>query len=166
MPLGTVTGMQRGVFNPVSAAFESLGMAVALLDSDMKIVDASPASRGLLGAPDLAGRSICEFVDVQPIADRLASGHRISALCRVNAGSPTSVNVMAAPLPEGAFDNGVRYLIALELLEPSSRYAAVEEAERIRRALEDHRWRRTAAARALGISRATLWRRMREHGLL
>ena len=158
--------MERGVFTPVSATFESLGMAVALLDRDLRIVDASPASRGLLGAPDLAGRSISEFVDVQPIADRLASGHRISALCRVTSGSPASVNVIAAPLPEGAFANGVRYVIALELLEPSSRYAAVEEAEKIRRALEDHRWRRTAAARALGISRATLWRRMREHGLL
>jgi PAS domain-containing protein len=158
--------MQRGVFTPVSAAFESLGMAVALLDSNMCIIDASPASRGLLGTPDLAGHKICEFVDVDPIADRLTSGHRISALCRMSSGSPASVNVMAAPLPEGAFDNGVRYLIALELMEPSSRYAAVEEAERIRRALEDHRWRRTAAARALGISRATLWRRMREHGLL
>ncbi|MBP6704292.1 MAG: sigma 54-interacting transcriptional regulator [Vicinamibacteria bacterium] len=35
----------------------------------------------------------------------------------------------------------------------------------IRRALEAHRWRRVDAARALGISRATLWRRMREAGL-
>jgi len=35
----------------------------------------------------------------------------------------------------------------------------------LRRALEAHRWRRVDAARALGISRATLWRRMREAGL-
>jgi transcriptional regulator with GAF, ATPase, and Fis domain len=33
------------------------------------------------------------------------------------------------------------------------------------KALEAHHWRRAAAARSLGISRATLWRRMRESGL-
>jgi transcriptional regulator of acetoin/glycerol metabolism len=36
------------------------------------------------------------------------------------------------------------------------------EAERLRAALEAHHWRRDRAARALGISRSTLWRRLRE----
>ena len=40
------------------------------------------------------------------------------------------------------------------------------EAESIRAALEAHQWRRTEAAEALGMSRTTLWRKMREHGLL
>jgi DNA-binding NtrC family response regulator len=42
-----------------------------------------------------------------------------------------------------------------------------EDAERLRlqRALEAHRWNRVSAARALGMSRTTLWRRMRELGL-
>jgi two-component system response regulator AtoC len=36
------------------------------------------------------------------------------------------------------------------------------EAARIRSVLDAHKWKREEAARALGISRATLWRRMRE----
>jgi DNA-binding NtrC family response regulator len=36
----------------------------------------------------------------------------------------------------------------------------------LRRALDTHRWRRVETAAALGISRITLWRRMRDAGLL
>ena len=38
-------------------------------------------------------------------------------------------------------------------------------ADKLRRALERHQWRRSAAARELGVSRSTLWRWMRETGL-
>ena len=36
----------------------------------------------------------------------------------------------------------------------------------IRAALDANQWRRSDAAAALGMSRTTLWRKMREHGLL
>ena len=39
------------------------------------------------------------------------------------------------------------------------------ELEKIRNALDTHQWRRAEAAVALGMSRTTLWRKMREHGL-
>ena len=39
------------------------------------------------------------------------------------------------------------------------------ERRRVEAALDAHRWRRADAARALGISRTTLWRKMREMGL-
>jgi transcriptional regulator with GAF, ATPase, and Fis domain len=42
----------------------------------------------------------------------------------------------------------------------------VLDAANLRQVLETHRWRREAAARALGLSRTTLWRRMREAGLI
>jgi len=40
------------------------------------------------------------------------------------------------------------------------------ERRRLRQALDAHRWRRGPTADALGVSRTTLWRKMREHGLL
>jgi DNA-binding NtrC family response regulator len=43
--------------------------------------------------------------------------------------------------------------------------AACEGDDPLRQALDAHHWRRADAARALGISRSTLWRKMREAGL-
>ena len=41
-----------------------------------------------------------------------------------------------------------------------------DEARVIREALETHRWNRTETAKALGIGRNTLWRKMKKYGLL
>jgi transcriptional regulator of acetoin/glycerol metabolism len=40
------------------------------------------------------------------------------------------------------------------------------EAQRLLDALDAHGWNRGATAEALRISRSTLWRRMKEYGLL
>ncbi len=42
----------------------------------------------------------------------------------------------------------------------------ISEKERIARALDSHHWRRDETARALSMSRTTLWRKMRELGLM
>jgi len=47
----------------------------------------------------------------------------------------------------------------------AERGASSPEADRLRAVLAAHQWRRARAAQALGISRATLWRKMKEHGL-
>jgi DNA-binding NtrC family response regulator len=52
------------------------------------------------------------------------------------------------------------------IVPPTPEATVVSDSQRLRVALESHRWRREETARALGISRATLWRRMREFGLL
>jgi len=65
--------------------------------------------------------------------------------------------------------------LQLEILEPAPSprtepHASVapgaSEAEMIRAALEKHHWNREATAHALGIGRTTLWRKMRECGLV
>jgi two-component system, NtrC family, response regulator HydG len=43
--------------------------------------------------------------------------------------------------------------------------ADTDESRRLRAVLEAHHWRRDAAAKALGLSRSTLWRRMKELNL-
>jgi DNA-binding NtrC family response regulator len=68
--------------------------------------------------------------------------------------APSAVGLRAhAPAP-GARSNGAHRADADAL-----------DAARIRGALEACRWRRHEAARVLGVSRTTLWRRMRELGL-
>jgi DNA-binding NtrC family response regulator len=55
--------------------------------------------------------------------------------------------------------------LAANAAEPLPKGPHSPELEQLTQALEAHHWRRLDAARALGISRATLWRRMREAGL-
>src|SRR4051812_15605038 len=109
--------MTRAEFTPISIAFESLGQMVALLDKDLNIVEASPALRGLAGAPDIDGRSINDFIDAAPVAGALRQMKRFSAQCELNVPAGPVVAVSAAPIADGAFDIRVRYILALELRE-------------------------------------------------
>jgi len=56
----------------------------------------------------------------------------------------------------------------LQAARPVSQVRASADpvAQKLREALAAHGWSRTATARSLGIGRNTLWRRMREHGLV
>ena len=49
-------------------------------------------------------------------------------------------------------------------VSPATPQSSVE-VQRLRAALEANHWKRAEAARSLGVSRSTLWRRIREAGL-
>jgi len=68
----------------------------------------------------------------------------------------------AAPVVEGGLDELARSADRLPLRD----FLAVAEAWRIARALRDHRGNRSAAARALGIGRRTLYTKMEKLGLV
>lgn len=149
-------------FTAVAAAFESLGKVVALLDLEFRIVDASPALRGLFSTPEPEGRFLSDFIEAPEIVKSLFEGRRCEGEVRTRDGR--TLLTCGGSLGDASISPGARYIIAFDLGE-SVAMSPSEEAERIIRALEANRWRRSAAARALGMSRATLWRRMREFGI-
>jgi transcriptional regulator with PAS, ATPase and Fis domain len=121
--------------------------------------------------------------DVEPLA------HYLLARAAARQGrelrfSPDAIRVMLRyPWPGNVreLENAIEYAVAvvkgqtihdddlpLEVVEASepqlvrSSRSDSDDSETIRAALETHRWNREATARALGMSRTTLWRRMRE----
>ena len=145
-------------FLAVSSTLESLGKVVAFLDDQLRIVEASPALYGLLGTPELEGRFLGDLIEAEPVIEAMRGGRRGDRQCATRSGH--MLHVTGAKLTDRAFETDARYVVCIDVETESG------EAERILRALEANRWRRSTAARALGISRATLWRRMRDFGML
>jgi transcriptional regulator with PAS, ATPase and Fis domain len=123
--------------------------------------------------------------DVEPLA-RFLLGRVASRHGRDLRFSPDAVRVLLKyswPGNVRELENAIEYAVAvgcgqtiqpedlpLEVLEPvivarPRATQATNEAEAIRAALERNHWQRDATARSLGISRTTLWRKMREAGL-
>ncbi len=122
--------------------------------------------------------------DIEPLAQyllaRVADRHG-----RAVRFSPDAIRAMLRyswPGNVRELENAIEYAIAvgrgqtiqpedlpIEVTEMSGATAAVtppaNERDKLRIVLDEHHWRREEAARALGISRTTLWRRMRELGL-
>jgi two-component system response regulator HydG len=72
----------------------------------------------------------------------------VEALCAAAHAGQRSLAAAVAELPRGSFCPG-----------------PLDERSALLQTLESHRWSRQAAARALGISRVTLWRRMVRLGI-
>jgi hypothetical protein len=172
----------------VSAAFGALGRAFLCLDGELRVLHASFVLDELLGpgaalgaegrrAEDLLGSDL--FGPAAPLRQALLAGERRESLRAILPGrgeNPSRpVSVTAAPIrpPDGACDPRAAFVVVLRPEEevPASAGAAgtgceaSSQTRRLQAALEEHHWRRSEAARALGISRTTLWRMMREAGI-
>lgn len=80
----------------------------------------------------------------------------------ITEGEPSSSREAESRLPEQ------QIALPTEPVHRGSAASAARDSEydRLRTALDSHHWRRAETAAALGISRTTLWRKMRELGLL
>ncbi len=124
--------------------------------------------------------------DVEPLAQYLLA--RVAARHgRELRFSPEAVRVLLRyswPGNVRELENAIEYAVAVgkgQTLQPEDlpieitetaaapappRLSAADDTETLRVVLERHHWQRAQAAHALGISRTTLWRRMREAGLM
>lgn len=126
--------------------------------------------------------------DIEPLANYLLA--RVSARHgRAVRFSPEAVRALLRyPWPGNVreLENAIEYAIAVgrgQTIQPEDLPLEVTEMVPDRRpdappappsderailkaVLDDHQWRRDSAAKALGVSRTTLWRRMREAGLI
>ena len=147
---------ERAAIQAASVLFASVGEVLICADVDGRVVFAPDSYR------ELSGRTVAEVfgvaVDLAMRGEHRESLHTM--VQTVRGPRPGVVTVAPFESEEDLGLEAVRYVLAFRAEEVSG------EADRIRLALEAHRWRREEAARALGISRATLWRKMREHALL
>jgi hypothetical protein len=150
----------------VNAVFRSIGRVLVCLDEEFRVVHASESLPHLDPGASIADALGNELFGANgSMRSALEAGERREA-CRVfmpNGDGLRLLSISAARLERTAVCDSVRYVIVLQPAEDEN--PADSEAERIRAALESAHWRRAAAAASLNISRTTLWRKMREHGL-
>lgn len=134
----TQNGMPS-VFSPLAKALlDGFTEGVVVFDAEGKVLYANQQARASLGDDDLKDNA----KDLMP---RLASiGGRLRPL---RVGSLDIGEAMFLPGQEGATT------------------LAEREKSAIVRTLDAHNWRLAETARELGISRTTLWRRLKAYGL-
>jgi transcriptional regulator of acetoin/glycerol metabolism len=155
MTTTTLETDRRAVLDAASALFDSLGEVLLCVDGDFRLQFAPDDLRDIVGAPVAA--ILGHEVDALLRQGRRAETRALLRTPRATRGVTASL----APFVSRREGDTTKYVIVLRSLEePDSARS------RIVAALEANRWRRDAAARALGISRATLWRKMRDLGLL
>lgn len=152
---------------------QRLADAVVLIAPDGTVAYANDAFRVMVGRPstavegltwsDLAGRDTCARLESIVVSPEDGRGYAALVL-ELREGVSGAYAVTIVRVDEA--DAGVAGV--LQVFRRLDVAAAVPrtEADQLRAALEQHRWNESRTARALGISRTTLWRRMRRFGLV
>ena len=129
-------------FSPIArAVFDALHEGVVVFDSNGRVTYANDAARGA----------------IERLADR-DSQNSSQLLMRL-----TNVGARVAKLRVG--DLSVGHAAFLPPAESGRDTLADRERQAILLTLEGSGWRLAESARRLGISRTTLWRRLKEYGL-
>ncbi len=133
--------MRASPFSPLArAVMDSFAEAVIVFDNDGRVAYTNGRGRGVL---DTVGGSVGDDArTLMPVLARL--GGRIAPL---RVGSLTVGEAVYIPTKDG----------------PSS--LAEQERQAIVQTLDRTGWRLAETARLLGISRTTLWRRLKAYGL-
>lgn len=170
--MSTATLDNTYVLDVASSILDAFGKAFIALDEGLTIVYASPSISAFIGkgSADIVGKpaaSLGPELDDSPDSfiealkrQEIVHSRRLELSVE---GQLTPVMVSAAPVDAPNLPRSIRYLLLLAGTTAVAPGAAVmSEAEQIRLALQRAHWRREIAARALGMSRSTLWRKMRE----
>jgi transcriptional regulator of acetoin/glycerol metabolism len=139
MPDTLSIGSLPSVFSPLAKALlDGFSEGVIVFDADGKLLYANHQAREALAGMDLSDAGS----DLQP---------RLAAM----GGRLRPLRVGALELGEAMFIPGIEGPTTL----------AAREKEAIVKTLDAHNWKLAETARHLGISRTTLWRRLKAYGL-
>jgi len=139
MPEALPIGNLPSVFSPLAKALlDGFSEGVVVFDADGKMLYANHQAREALAGMDLADAGS----DLQP---------RLAAM----GGRLRPLRVGSLELGEAMFIPGIEGATTL----------AAREKEAIVKTLDAHNWKLAETAKHLGISRTTLWRRLKAYGL-